>query len=255
MRGIRGMRGKHQIARIARVLRNREIPGWVPLILEFRGKFLQIARDIARKISWIAHGIARQLLGIRGELRGFHGKFYENSLKYCVILDKFTTNFKGFAWSNCDRNIKFKSLLPEFTFRNILQEKNKKNFVISLQLPKNNYIIWEKITGLRGNCAGFHGMRGKHQIARIARVSRNREIPGWVLRELGHCPIISHYKAESLSFGIVAIGKKEKSRQNTVIYYMQINLKEEIKLHVYYQRTESILNSSEGKSFEIQIIF
>ena len=29
MRGIGGMRGKHQIARIARVSRNREIPGWV----------------------------------------------------------------------------------------------------------------------------------------------------------------------------------------------------------------------------------
>ena len=43
-----------------------------PLILEFRGNFLRIARDIAR----IARDIARQLRGIRGELRG---KFRENS--------------------------------------------------------------------------------------------------------------------------------------------------------------------------------
>ena len=64
------------------------------LILEFRGKFLQIARDIARKISWIARGIARQLRGIRGELRGLRGKFRENSPKYGVILKKFRTNFK-----------------------------------------------------------------------------------------------------------------------------------------------------------------
>ena len=31
---------------------------------------------------------------------------------------------------------------------------------MSLQLSKVNHTIWEKITGLRGNCAGFCGMRG-----------------------------------------------------------------------------------------------
>ena len=64
------------------------------LIPEFRGKVLRIARDIARKISWIARGIARQLRGIRGELRGLRGIFRQNSPKYCVTLKKFRTNFK-----------------------------------------------------------------------------------------------------------------------------------------------------------------
>ena len=60
---------------------------YLPLILEFRGKFLRIARDIARKISWIARGIARQLRGLRGIFR-------QNSPRYCVTLKKFRTNFK-----------------------------------------------------------------------------------------------------------------------------------------------------------------
>ena len=66
----------------------------ISLILEFRGKFLRIARDIARKNSRIAPGFARQMLGIRGELRGLRGKFRKNSLKYCIILKKFRTNFE-----------------------------------------------------------------------------------------------------------------------------------------------------------------
>ena len=51
-------------------------------------------------------------------------------------------------------NIKFKSLLSKFTFMNILQwKKLKKNFVISLQLPKNK----------------SHNLRKDHWIARKLR--------------------------------------------------------------------------------------
>ena len=57
----------------------RHFVGDIPLILEFRGIFLRIARDIAREISRIARDIARQLRGIREELRGLRGKFRENS--------------------------------------------------------------------------------------------------------------------------------------------------------------------------------
>ena len=66
----------------------------ISLILEFRGKFLSIARDIAREISRIARGTARRLRGIHRQLRGLCGKFRENSPKFCVILKKFRTNFK-----------------------------------------------------------------------------------------------------------------------------------------------------------------
>ena len=156
------------------------------LILEFRGKLLWIARDIAREILRIARGIALQLREICAELRGLRGKFRENTPKYCVIREKFWTNFKVLHCQNPKklppsskyymRNIKFKSLLAKFTCGNISQKKNKKNFVISLQLPKINHTIWQKITGLRGNCARFaecakntklRGLRGFRAIAKF----------------------------------------------------------------------------------------
>ena len=74
-------------------------------------------------------GIVRRLRGIRGELRGLCGKFRENLRKFCVILKKFRTNFKVLHGQDpkirARSNIKFKSLLPKFTFINISQERIK----------------------------------------------------------------------------------------------------------------------------------
>ena len=107
------------------------------LILEFRGKFLRIARDIAREISRIARDIARQLRGIGGELRGLRGKFRENSPKYCIILKKSelisrfcivkTLKICLFQQKVYEDH-EIQNLLLKFTFRNISLEKNPKTF-------------------------------------------------------------------------------------------------------------------------------
>ena len=60
-----------------------------------------------------------------------------------------------------------------------------KDFDTSLQFPSKNIMQFCGIfTGLRGifaECPRFRGMLGQHP---ISRVSRNREIPGWVLGTL-----------------------------------------------------------------------
>ena len=58
-------------------------------------------------------------------------------------------------------------------------------------------------------------------------------------------------KTESLSFDIAAIIKREEPKQSTGIYCTHNILKAKTQLKVYYQRTESIFNSSGRTCFKI----